>query len=80
MATVSVQYFAVFREQRGLGSEEISTSCTTAGDLFEELRAAHGFTIAPALVKVAIDGAFASMETPLHDGAVLVFIPPVAGG
>lgn len=77
---VNVQYFAVFREQRGLAAETIDTSAQTAGELFEELWQAHRFTLDPLLVRVAVDGAFTSMDTPLREGTTVVYIPPVAGG
>jgi molybdopterin synthase sulfur carrier subunit len=44
------------------------------------LSARHGFTLPVDRVRVAIDGEFASWNTPLREGAELVFIPPVAGG
>lgn len=80
MPLVRLQYFALLREQRGLSTETLQTSAATAGALYDELRARHTFTLAADRVRVAIDGDFASWETPLREGVELVFIPPVAGG
>jgi molybdopterin converting factor subunit 1 len=80
MTTVRLQYFAILREQRGLAAESLATAAPTAGELYEELSARHGFTLPAAQVRVAIDGEFAPWTTPLREGAELVFIPPVAGG
>ncbi|HRE07017.1 MAG TPA: MoaD/ThiS family protein [Opitutaceae bacterium] len=80
MTSVQLHYFAVLREQRGLASEVLSTPAVDAAALYAELSARHGFTLPVDRVRVAIDGEFASWNTPLREGAELVFIPPVAGG
>jgi molybdopterin converting factor small subunit len=78
--TIHLQYFALLREQRGLGGEQLQTQAATAGQLYEELRQRHGFTLPAERLRVAVDGEFAPWSTPLADGAQIVFIPPVAGG
>jgi molybdopterin converting factor subunit 1 len=78
--TVLVRYFAALREQRGLDEERVATSASTAGELYEELRARHGFTLPAARLRVAVNDAFEPWATPVRSGDALVFIPPVAGG
>ena len=78
--TVHLQYFALLREQRGLGAETLATSAATAAQLYDELRARHAFTLPADRLRVAINNEFAPWTTPLSDGAQIVFIPPVAGG
>ena len=78
--TISVQYFAILREQRGQSQEDVSTGAATAGALYAELRARHGFTLPPNRVRAAVNDEFVSEGTPLHEGDRVVFIPPVAGG
>ncbi len=80
MKTVHVQYFAVLREQRGLAEEKFGTPTATAGALYEELRARHGFTLPAERVRAAVNGDFVPASAPLKDGDTVVFIPPVAGG
>ena len=80
MITVNIQYFAILREQRGLSQETLTTAADTPGALYEELRGRHAFTLSADRLRVAINGEFAAWDTPLSDGAELVFIPPVAGG
>lgn len=80
MTSVQLHYFALLREQRGLSSEVLATSATDAAALYAELSARHGFTLPVDRVRVAINGEFAPWNTPLLEGAELVFIPPVAGG
>lgn len=80
MITVHIQYFAILREQRGLARESLATTATTAAALYEELRARHGFSLPVDRVRAAINEEFVAWETPLRDGQIVVFIPPVAGG
>jgi molybdopterin converting factor subunit 1 len=78
--TVSVRYFAILRDQRGLGEERIPTGASTASELYAELRSRHGFTVPVERLRVAINDEFESWESVIEDGDALVFIPPVAGG
>jgi len=58
MITVHIQYFAILREQRGLGRESLVTAATTAAALYEELRARHGFSLPVDRVRAAINEEF----------------------
>ena len=80
MISVSVQYFAILREQRGLGNETIATTAATPGALYEELRTRHGFTLPGERVRAAVNDAFVDSSALLREGDRLVYIPPVAGG
>lgn len=77
---VTIQYYAVLREQRGLSHEAIKTEASTALDVYRELQNRYGFHLAPEFLKVAVNGEFRPLESPIHDADTLVFIPPVAGG
>jgi molybdopterin synthase sulfur carrier subunit len=80
MKHVRVQYFAMLREQARCSEELVATAVSTPGGLYAELAARHGFSLPADRVKVALDGEIAPWNTPLEDGAKLVFIPPFAGG
>jgi molybdopterin converting factor subunit 1 len=80
MITVSVQYFAILREQRGVTQETITTAAATPVTLYEELRAQHGFTLPGDRVRAAVNDTFVPGSQPLRAGDRVVFIPPVAGG
>jgi len=80
MKEVKVQYYAVFREQRGLGEETLETAAITAGDLYRELAERHGFSLPPSLVRASVNLQFKPLGDHLQDGDTVVFIPPVAGG
>ena len=80
MINVTAQYFAVFRERAGQNAEPIETSALTAGELFAEVSDRHGFADSVARCKVAINDELATWNSPLEDGDVVLFFPPVAGG
>jgi len=80
MKTVTVQYFAILREQRGLTQETLATSAATPAALYDELRARHPFTLPADRVRAAVNDEFVAAAAPLRDGDRVVFIPPVAGG
>ena len=77
---VSVQYFAVFREQAGRSEEALETQAHTPRELYAELQQRHPFKLAQSQVKVAINDEFGDWDTELRGGDRVVFIPPVAGG
>ena len=80
MPKIHVQYFAILREQRGVSAEELSTSATTPGALYDELRARHKFSLPRERIRAAVNDAFTDSSATLRDGDRVVFIPPVAGG
>ena len=77
---LTIQYFALLREQAGRSEETLETSAATAADLFAELNARYGFTLSRDQLKVAVNAEFADWSRPLSAGDAVVFIPPVAGG
>jgi molybdopterin converting factor small subunit len=80
MTSITIQYFAILREQRGLSEERLDTSADTPRALYEELSGQHGFTLDAARLKVVVNDAFANWDCALAEGDTVVFIPPVAGG
>lgn len=77
---VTVQYFAMFREQAGVAQELVTTDATSPQLLYNELSDRYGFTVDGDVLKVALNSEFSSMNHPLKEGDTVVFIPPVAGG
>ena len=77
---IKVQYFALLREQAGRSTETVSTAARTPRDLYEELRKRYPFSLAPEMLRVAVNDEFGDWSQPLDEGDAVVFIPPVAGG
>lgn len=78
--TIYLRYYALLREERGLTQETIKTSARTLEELYTTLAVTHGFSLAPDILRVAVNDAFVSWEYILQDCDIVVFIPPVAGG
>jgi molybdopterin synthase catalytic subunit len=79
---LNVLYFAHVRERTGRASETLV--CADGATVREvvALLAARYPTLAALLptTRVAVDGELVGLDAPVHDGAELVLIPPVAGG
>jgi molybdopterin synthase sulfur carrier subunit len=80
-SVIRVRFFAILREQAGVSTLEMETAATDAAQLYAELQARFpGLTFPAKLLRVSINERYATLETPLHAGDRVVFIPPVAGG
>jgi molybdopterin-guanine dinucleotide biosynthesis protein A/molybdopterin converting factor small subunit len=77
---IKVQYYALLREQAGRSDEALETAARNPRELYEELKARHPFSLAPEMLRVAVNAEFGEWTQPLADGDSVVFIPPVAGG
>jgi molybdopterin-guanine dinucleotide biosynthesis protein A len=77
---IRVQYFALLREQAGRSDESLTTTAGTPRELYEELRKRYPFSLAPEMLRVAVNTEFGDWAQPLANGDAVVFIPPVAGG
>jgi molybdopterin-guanine dinucleotide biosynthesis protein A len=77
---IKVQYYALLREQAGRSDEALVTVARTPRELYEELKARHPFSLAPEMLRVAVNAEFGEWTQALADGDSVVFIPPVAGG
>jgi molybdopterin synthase sulfur carrier subunit len=77
---LTIEYFAILKEQRGCSTESVETPANNLAELYEELKARHGFSLDQLALKVAVNEDFAGWDQPLEDGDTVVFIPPVAGG
>jgi molybdopterin-guanine dinucleotide biosynthesis protein A len=77
---IKVQYYAILREQAGRSDESIVTAARTPRDLYNELKSRYPFSLAPEMLRVAVNAEFGEWSQRLADGDSVVFIPPVAGG
>ena len=78
--SITVQYYAILRDESGVKSEVVETSVETAGQLYTELAAKHNFSIDSGRLAVAINDQLSSLGSQLNSEDVVVFLPPVAGG
>jgi molybdopterin-guanine dinucleotide biosynthesis protein A len=77
---INVQYYALLREQAGRSSESLVTAAGTPRELYQELRGRYPFSLAPEMLRVAVNSEFGDWGQRLSEGDSVVFIPPVAGG
>ena len=80
MKTITVRYFAMFRERAGVDEEVITLDANTAADVFASTKARHGSSEPSGHCKVAINDEMADWSTPVNDGDTVLLFPPVAGG
>ena len=80
MKTVTVQYFAAYREAVGHGEEVVQTAASTADALFSELQARHAALERFEAMRVAINDEMADWPDAIADGDTVLVFPPVAGG
>ncbi|MDH3273911.1 MAG: MoaD/ThiS family protein [Gammaproteobacteria bacterium] len=80
MKTITVRYFAMFREHAGLDEETLTLDATSAADVFVATRDSHGSDEPSGHCKVAINDVMADWDSPVVDGDTVLLFPPVAGG
>ena len=80
MKQITIRYFALLREVRGLSSETVQTQSGSAADLYSELAARHGFRLGIDHIRVAVNDEWADLDSEIENGDCVTFIPPVAGG
>ena len=77
---ITIEYFALLREQRGCQTETVLTEVETAAELFEDMKAKYSFSLTRSNLRVAINKELRDWTNKLENNDVVVFLPPVAGG
>ena len=80
MKTITIRFFAVFRESAGLESLEHETSASSLRDLFREIAALFPKLNFESAALVAVNDAMTTWDRDFEDGDEVLFFPPVAGG
>ena len=78
--SLTIRYFAIFRENAGIGEESVSLDAETAADVFALLKERHGSEEPLGHCKVAINDVMAEWQDAVADGDTVLLFPPVAGG
>ena len=77
---ITVQYYALLREQAGRSDGAVVTAARTPRELYEELQRRYPFSLAPEMLRVAINDEFGDWAHAARRRRHGGFIPPVAGG
>ncbi len=80
MKTITVRYFAMFREHAGCDAETLTIDAATARDVFDATRSRHGSNEPTGHCKVAVNDVMSHWDAPVNDGDTVLLFPPVAGG
>ena len=78
--TLTIRYFALFREHAGVEQETVQLDARTTADVFAALTHRHGSSEPLGHCKVAVNDEMADWETSVNDGDTVLLFPPVAGG
>ncbi len=78
--SVNLEFFAQFREDRGVSRETVRTSSRTAAELYEELDSAYRFRTERAVARVAVNDKIVPWDTSIDEGDTVVFLTPFGGG
>ncbi len=78
--TVTIQYVAMLREQAQRPSEVLQTDAATYLELYQQVQAQYGFSLAATDIKVAVNHEFCSVDQTVAANDLIIFIPPVCGG
>ena len=74
MKKITLQYFALLREQAGCSEERRETAAAPPAELYAEVQARHGFTLPLSMLRVAVNEEFRDWWSPLEANDRVVFI------
>lgn len=79
---VKVRFFAAPREALGFGETEVSLPAgATVADLIAWLKTQYPVLSSyTRFLNVAVNRAYVGIQTTLHDGDEVAYLPPVGGG
>ena len=80
MKTITVRYFALFRESAGVAEETLRLDAATVADVFRATEDRHGASELAGHCKAAVNDVMADWDSPVADGDTVLLFPPVAGG
>ena len=78
--TLEVLYFGAFSEQAGVSVERVDHAVGDLPGLYAACARRHGFSLAQARVRAAVNDEFVAWEYALAEGDRVAFMPPVCGG
>jgi molybdopterin synthase sulfur carrier subunit len=80
MKSFHIQYFAALREAAGTSEETVQSAAATAADLYREMARHRSIPFELSILTVALNDQVVPWSTALHDGDMVVFLAPFAGG
>ncbi|MEM8982458.1 MAG: MoaD/ThiS family protein [Pseudomonadota bacterium] len=78
--SVTVRYFALFRDMAGTAEATLTVPAQTTGELFDTLASQWAFSEPRTHCKVAVNDELVDWQHSLVSGDTVLLFPPVAGG
>ena len=78
--TVTVCYYGLLADRRGLNEERVTSTAATAQALYQELDAAHRLGLSTADFRVAVNDEFVPWDHRLAENDTVSLLPPMSGG
>ncbi|MEO7101092.1 MAG: MoaD/ThiS family protein [Luteolibacter sp.] len=80
MNPFTVSYFGLLAERRGIPEEHVTSSASTAAELYSELDVSHQLGLSIENFRVAVNDEFVPWNQPLNPGDRIALLPPMSGG
>lgn len=77
---LEILYFASLAEQANKDEDTVEFTGDNLSELYQMLSEKYDFKLTQDKLAVAINHEMTRWDTPINDGDIIAFIPPVAGG
>jgi molybdopterin synthase sulfur carrier subunit len=80
MKKITVRYFALIGERRGIQNDPYETGAATARELLHELQENKAIPLTTHVSKASINNKFVDWDAPINDGDQVTLMSPFSGG
>lgn len=77
---LTVYYFGLLAERRGMGEERLASDSLTPAELYSELDARHNLGLSITDFRAAVNDEFVPWTHPLAENDTIALLPPMSGG
>lgn len=77
---LTVYYYGLLAERRGLAEERVECHASTAAELYAALDSLHRLGLVTRDFRVAVNDGFVAWDHPLSENDSVAFLPPMSGG
>lgn len=77
---ITVRYFALIGEKRGIQNEPYETEASTARELLHELQESRAIPLTTNISKAAVNDKYVDWDSPINDGDLVILMSPFSGG
>lgn len=80
MKKITVRYFALIGERRGIQNDLYETEAATARELLHELQENKAIPLTTNISKASVNDKFVDWDAPINDGDLVTLMSPFSGG